>query len=394
MPTGSTNTDPANLRDLFLLRPDVVYLNHGSFGACPRPVFDAYQEWQLALERQPVEFFQRSGRSLLCKAREALGDFIGADADDLVYVTNVTLGLNIVARSLPLEPGDEVLTTDHEYGSLNRAWEFVCEKRGAKYIHRSVPLPITSVEQVVDAIWSGVTDRTRVLFVSHITSPTALTLPVAELVHRARDAGIITVIDGAHAPGQVPLNLDTLGADFYSGNCHKWMMSPKGSGFLHARREMQPLLEPLIGGRRDRTPQVPCLVNEHQYQGTRDLSAFLAVPAAIQFMQQRDWPTVQSACHELIRHAQKEIARLTGLAPITPDTGAWFSQMAVLPIPPSDGSALHHRLHDEYGIEIPTTGWNGKQFVRLSVQGYNTADDIEKLIEALTMLLPQVAQVE
>jgi isopenicillin-N epimerase len=316
---------------------------------------------------------------------------VGADADDLVYVTNVTLGLNIVARSLCLEPGDEVLTTDHEYGSLNGTWELVCAKCNAQYVHRTINLPITSSKEVVDAVWSGVTDRTRVLFISHITSPTALILPVAELVRRAREAGIITVVDGAHAAGQVPLDLRTLGADFYSANCHKWMMSPKGAGFLYARRDMQHLLEPLIGGRRNGTPQGSSLVAEHQYQGTRDLAAFLSVPAAIRFMQEHDWPQVRRACHELVRYARQEVAALTGLEPVVPDAETWFAQMAVLPIPPCDMTALRNRLHDEYEIEIPPTRWDGYSFVRLSAQGYNSRADIELLVKALRTLLPEVA---
>jgi isopenicillin-N epimerase len=381
----------AGLRDRFLLRPGVVFLNHGSFGACPRPVFEAYQNWQLELERQPVEFIQRRSRELLREARQSLGDFVGADADDLVYVTNVTLGLNIVARSLPLEPGDEVLTTDQEYGSLNATWELVCAKRGARYVHRTVDLPIRSTEQVVEAIWSGVNDRTRVLFLSHITSPTALTLPVAELIHRAREAGIITVIDGAHAAGQVPLDLNALGADFYSANCHKWMMSPKGAGFLYARPEMQHLLEPLIGGRRQGTPQGSRLVAEHQYQGTRDVASFLSVPAAIHFMRDHDWPAVRQACHELVRYARQEVAELTGVAPVIPDAETWFAQMAVLPIPACDLRALRSQLLDEHEIEIPLTRWDGQGFVRLSVQGYNTRADVERLIAALGALLPEVS---
>jgi isopenicillin-N epimerase len=374
------NTD---LRSHFLIDPDVIFFNHGSFGACPKLVFKAYQDWQLELERQPVEFMQRCSRTLLSEARQALGDFVGADADDLVYVTNVTLGLNIVVRSLPLEPGDEVLTTDHEYGSLNHAWEFVCEKRGARYIPRSVPLPITSVEQVVDAIWSGVTDRTRVLFVSHITSPTALILPVEELVRRARDAGIITVIDGAHAPGQITLALDELGVDFYGGNCHKWAMSPKGAGFLYARREMQPLLEPLVGGRRDCAPDVSRLVTDHQYQGTRDLAAFLAVPAAIRFMQEHDWDAVRARCHALLRYVYQQMTALTGLEPLTPDNGQWYAQMASIPLLPCDARALKQWLYDEHRIEVPILNWHDRPLIRLSVQGYNTVADIETLIEAI-----------
>ncbi|MBN1642566.1 MAG: aminotransferase class V-fold PLP-dependent enzyme [Anaerolineae bacterium] len=377
------------MRDLFLLQPGVAFLNHGSYGACPRPVFEAYQAWQLELERQPVKFMQRRD-GLLREARQALGAHLGADADDLVYVTNVSLGLNIVARSVPLAPGDEVLTTDHEYGSLNRTWEFVCAKRGARYIQQPVPLPVSSVDQVVESVWAGVTPRTRVLFLSHVTSPTALVLPVEELVHRARDAGLITVIDGAHAPGQLPVDVEALGADFYAGNCHKWMMSPKGAGFLHARREMQPMLEPLVGGRMGQDSQKTYLVGEHEYQGTRDYAAFLAVPAAIAFMETHDWPAVREECHELVRYARRAVSELTGLPPITPDSPAWYSQMAILPLPPCDTGTLYRRLNAEYDIEIPVGKWNDLHIARLSVQGYNTRQDIDRLIAALAELLPQV----
>jgi len=324
---------------------------------------------------------------LLREAREALGAYLHADADDLVYVTNVTLGLNAIARSLPLAPGDEVLTTDHEYGSMNRMWEWVCEKRGARYVRRPVPLPIGSAEEVIEAIWAGVTEHTRVLYLSHITSPTALILPVEALVRRAREAGILTVIDGAHAPGQVPLDLEALGADFYGGNCHKWMNAPKGAGFFYAGRSVQPLLEPLIGGRMDGNGARSRLVGEHEYQGTRDYAAFLAVPAAIQFMAEHDWPAVQHACHELVRYARDELATRTGLPPICPDDSTWFAQMAVLPIPPCDGDALYHRLWDQHAIEIPICNWNGQQFLRLSVQAYNTKEDIDALIQAVEEFL-------
>lgn len=376
------------LRKLFLLRPDSVFLNHGSFGACPRPVFDAYQAWQLELERQPVEFIQRRLKELLYEARVSLGEFVGADPDDLVYVSNATTGLNIVARSIPLSPGDEVLSTDHEYGSLNRTWNYACGKRGAKYIQQSVPLPITSSDQVVEAIWAGVTDRTKVLFFSHITSPSALILPVKELVHRARDAGIITVVDGAHAAGQVPLNLEELGADFYSGNCHKWMMAPKGSAFLHARREVQDLLEPLVGGRSDPRAKESRLVIEHQYQGTRDMAAFLAVPSAIRFMHDHDWPDVRRQCHELARYARNKFFDLTGLAPPTPDSPEWFAQMVALRIPPGGIAELKQKLFDNYSIEITSTAWDDQYFLRLSVQGYTTRADVNLLIDAYTKLLP------
>ena len=381
-------------RDLFLLRPDVIFLNHGSFGACPRPVFEAYQSWQLELERQPVEFLGRRFTDLMRASRESLASFVGADADELVYVPNATTGLNIVARSLPLQEGDEVLATDHEYGALDRTWRFICQKRGAHYIRQPVPIPVESAEHVIGAIWAGVTPRTRVLFVSHITSPTAIVFPVAELVRRAREAGLITVVDGAHAPGQIPLDLRTLGADFYSGNCHKWMMSAKGSAFLYARREMQPLVEPLVvsWGWESEKPGPSRFIDEQEWQGTRDMAAYLSVPTAIQFMAERDWPRVQRECHELVRYARERVSELTGRPPITPDSPEWFAQMAALPIPPCDLEALKCRLYDEFRIEIPTVDWHGQHFLRISIQGYNTPADVDALVEALKVLLPQVCQ--
>ena len=379
------------LRKHFLLRPEVVFFNHGSFGACPRQVFEKYQYWQRELESQPVEFIQRRLKALLEDSRSALGEYVGADGDDLVYVTNASTAINIVARSLRFEPGDEVLTTDHEYGSMDRVWELVCEKSGAKYIHKSVTLPATSQADVVEEVWSGVTPRTKVLFFSHITAPSALILPVAELVRRAREAGIIVVVDGAHAPGQIPLDLDALGADFYAGNCHKWMMAPKGAGFLYARREMQHLLEPLIGGRAGIKAEGSRLIKEHQNHGTRDSAAFLSVPEAIRFMHDHDWPAVSRSCHDLARYAREKTAALTGLAQTTPDDPSWYSQMTVLRIPAGDASGLKQRLLGEYSIEVPTTGWNGQLYVRLSVQGYNTREEIDVLLGALEKLLPETA---
>lgn len=382
------------LRDEFLLRPDVVFLNHGSFGACPRPVFEAYQRWQLELERQPVEFLHRRFTGLMREAREALGAFVGTDPDHLVHVPNATTGLNIVARSLYLGPGDEVLTTDHEYGALDRTWRFVCEQCGARYVRQPVTLPATSAEQIIEEIWAGVTRRTQVLFFSHITSPTGLIMPAAELARRAFKLGLITVVDGAHAPGQIPLDLEALGVDYYVGNAHKWMMAPKGAGFLYARPEFHALLQPLVvswGWQTDK-PGDSRLVDHHEWQGTRDPAAFLAVPEAIRFMAAHDWPRVQKRCHELARETRQAIGELTGLPAISPDRPAWFAQMAALFLPPCDGEALQRRLYDEFGIEIPVTRWRDRQLLRLSIQGYNTREDTAALLEALRVLLPAVKE--
>jgi isopenicillin-N epimerase len=215
-------SDGTDLRAEFLLDPTVTFLNHGSFGACARTVFERYQAWQLELERQPVLFLERRLDGLLAEARAALGAYVGADPDDLVFVPNATTGVYLAAWAVGLKAGDEVLTTDLEYGALDLTWEHVCGDFGARYVRTPIRLPVTSPEEVVEAVWAGVGPRTRVLFISHHTSSTALTLPVAELCTRAREAGLRTVVDGAHVPGHLTLDLRTLDVDYYAGNCHKW----------------------------------------------------------------------------------------------------------------------------------------------------------------------------
>jgi isopenicillin-N epimerase len=377
---------PANaLRDEFLLDPTVVFLNHGSFGACPKPVFEEYQRWQCELERQPVEFIGRRSEELLADARAALASYLNVDPDNLVYVVNATSGINVIARSLPLERGDEILTTNHEYGALNMTWDWMCGKAGAHYVHHPIPTPVCSREELVESFWSAVTPRTRVIFLSHITSPTALTLPVKEICQRAREAGILTVVDGAHAPGHLPLDLEDLGVDIYSGNCHKWLCSPKGSGFLYARPEHHDWIESLTiswGWQGEST-----FVSRNQRQGTRDLAPFLATPAAIRFQQERDWPAVRARCHELAREARQRVADLTGLPPICPDSPDWFSQMIACPIPRRDAVELKTRMYDEFRVEAPITDWNDQMMIRLSFQGYNSHDDLDAAMEALEAVL-------
>ncbi len=386
---GQPSPKQPTLRELFLLRSDVVFLNHGSFGACARPVFDVYQRWQLELERQPVEFLNRRFKDLMQRAREALAGFLGANPDELVYVSNATTGLNIVARSLALGSGDEVLGTDHEYGALDRTWRFICARRGARYVQAQLPIPLESPEQIVEAIWARVTPSTRVLFVSHITAPTALILPIKPLVRRARQAGILTVIDGAHAPGQIPLNLADLGADFYVGACHKWICAPKGSAFLYARRDVQPLLAPLVvsWGWEAEQPGPSRFVDEHEWQGARDIAAFLAVPAAIDFLQEHSWTTVQQECHALAAAARSAIEGFTSLPGLSPDASTWYGQMVSISLPIADPVGSQRRLYTEFGIEAPIHLWNGRSLLRVSVQGYNRRSDIEALISAVAQML-------
>ncbi len=371
------------LKRFFQLDPSVVFLNHGSFGATPGPVFRAYQRWQRELEHQPVEFLGRRITELMEGSRSALGSFLGTHADNLVYTQNVTISINIVARSLGLGRGDEVLSTDHEYGAMDRTWRFLSNERGYKYINQ--PVSLRSREDFLDSFWSAVTPRTRVIFLSHITSPTAVIFPVEAVIQRARAGGILTVIDGAHAPGQLPLNLDALGADFYGGNLHKWLCAPKGAGFLYARPDVQHLLKPLVvsWGYEAEVPGPSKFVDHHEWWGTRDPAAFLSVPDAIEFQQKHDWDRVRAACHTLVREAEERMLNLTGLPSIYPDD-TWFCQFAAAPLPPTtDVQELKTWLYDRHRIEVPIIDWHGKKYVRISVQGYNTRRDVDALLDAI-----------
>jgi isopenicillin-N epimerase len=378
------------MRDLFLLDPDLVFLNHGSFGACPREVFEAQQRWQLEMERNPVAFLGRRSAELLAQAREALATALGARGEHLVFVPNATTGVNIVARSFPLSAGDEVLATDLEYGACDATWQQVCAERGAHYRRMKIPLPYER-DEVLQRLLSAVTPRTRLIYASHITSTTALELPVAELCGAARERGVATLIDGAHAPGQIPLDIDAIAADFYAGNCHKWLCAPKGAGFLHARPEHHGMLNALViswgyaeevSGHSGFDAYLGSTQFERrlQWQGTRDIAAWLAVPAALEFQARHDWPAVRALCHELARHALQVLTRRHGLEPIAQDDD--WAQMVAIPVPLQDADALRRRLSDESGIEIPVTTHDGRVFVRLSVQGYNTAHDVERLLGA------------
>lgn len=371
------------LRRHFLLDPSVVFLNHGSFGATPRPVFRVYQRWARELERQPVEFLGRRFTDLMAGARASLAACLGTRADNLVYTQNVTISINIVARSLELGPGEEVLATDHEYGAMDRVWRFLAKERGFRYVNQTVSL--ASRSDFIESLWSAVTPRTRVIFLSHITSPTAVIFPVEEIIQRARAAGILTVIDGAHAPGQIPLALDSLGADFYGGNLHKWLCAPKGAGFLYARPDVQHLLKPLVvsWGYEAEQPSASPFVDHHEWWGTRDIAAFLTVPAAIQFQQEHDWGRVRSACHELARQAEAQIRQLTGLPSLYPDD-SWFGQLVAAPLPAwTDVQTLKSWLYEEHRIEVPIIDWRGRKFVRVSIQGYNTRREVDALVRAM-----------
>lgn len=379
-----------DLQKHFLLDPSIVFLNHGSFGATPIPVFREYQRWQVEMEKQPVEFLGRRITGLMAESRSVLGNYIGTHEDNLVYTQNATIALNIIARSLDLKTGDEVLTTTHEYGAIDRLWRFLAKELGFKYINQKTTIPIPSKEKFIEEFWAGVTPNTRVICVSHITSSTAIILPVEEIITRAREAGIVTIVDGAHVPGQIPLHLDLLGADFYAGNLHKWLCAPKGAGFLYARPDAQKLVTPLVvsWGYESETPGSSVFVDHHEWWGTRDMAAFLAVPAAIEFQEQHDWERVRQACYQLAQDCQNRICELTGLSPLHSPHGDWFRQMCTAPLPANtDVKSLKNRLYDGFKIEVPVHEWGGNKLIRVSVQGYNTQEDVDALYRALSRLL-------
>ncbi|GMV46758.1 MAG: hypothetical protein AMXMBFR66_21560 [Pseudomonadota bacterium] len=387
------------MRELFLLDPDIVFLNHGSFGACPRAVLEAQQRGQLEMERNPVQFLGRRSAALLAQARTALAAHLGAGADDLVFVPNATTGVNIVARSLALRAGDEVLATDHEYGACDAAWQQVCARTAAVYRRVELPLPFEP-ERFAARLLGAVTARTRVVFCSHVTSTTALVLPLAELCAGARARGVLTLIDGAHAPGQIELGLDRLGADFYVGNCHKWLCAPKGTGFLHVRAEHHETLHaPVVswGYVAEAAPAGAAAAGGHtgfdaytgrstlerrlQWQGTRDLSGFLAVPAALEFQRTHDWPRRRAACHEAAVALMHRVLAANGLSAIAPDTA--FAQMVSIPVRRHDAEVLRAQLFERHRIEVPVTQHGGRTFVRVSVQAYNTRAELDALAAAL-----------
>lgn len=382
--------DVSPLKGLFLLDPSLVYLNHGSHGATPRPVFEAYQQWQRRLERNPYRFMHEELPDLLRAARGALGRLVNADPNDVVYVPNATFAVNVAARAVALAPGDEVLATDQEYGAMNNVWRHVCGHRGARYVQQRLDFPASRCAGLADELWRGVTARTKVIFVSHITSPTARRLPVEAICARAREAGITTVVDGAHVPGQIPLDLRRLDPDFYCGVCHKWLCAPKGAGFLYARRDIQPLVEPLVvgwGWGEERPWSFGSdFLDALQYLGTNDLSAYLAVPEAIRFQEENDWPRVRERCHQLLSEALIEITALTG-HPL-PYTDDGCPQMAVVPLPPAGAlGRLKSRLYGDFRVQIPCIEWQDRQFLRVSVQAYNSRSDLDTLRDALARLL-------
>ncbi len=374
----------------FPLRSDVIFLNHGSFGACPYVLLDKQRQWQLRLERQPVEF-HRDLAGLMKTAREKLATFVGAQASDLVYVANSTYGVNVAANALRsiLEEGDQVLMTDHEYGACDRAWQIHLEGTGAEIVRVPVSMPAPSMAEMEEQIWAAVTDKTRILYLSHITSPTAIRLPIEALCKRARERGILTVIDGAHAPGQIDLDLGSLGADVYTANCHKWMCTPKGSAFLWVNPELHDNFGPLVvswGAMMGETGD-GVFVDDHEYLGTRDPSPFLTVGDAISWMQDIGWSELRERSRRLRDECMRLLTEDNGLVATSDWQGNELQMGAVLL--PEDVSVekLKQTLYDDFSIEVVVLSWLDRPILRFSVHAHTTSEDLEALSKALAATL-------
>jgi len=377
------------MKEQFLLRDDVTFLNFGSFGACPKPVFDTYQKFQLELEQQPVDFMIEKSPQYLKNSRTALGKYLNCHKDDLVCVTNPSYGVNIVAKNLNLKPGDEILTTDIEYGACERTWNYYCKKSGAKFIRQKTNFPLESKKEFVEEFLKGITPRTKLIFISHITSSTALRLPVEEICKAARALGIMTFVDGAHGPAQVEVDLQEMDCDMYVGACHKWMMAPKGSSFLYVRKEWQGLLDPLVisWGFDAAFPSHSQFLDYHEMQGTRDLSAFCTIPACIQFMEENNWKAVSKNCRKMVQENAPELCEISGKKPLSEINDDFIAQMFSCEIDTKNPKELHDLLLHKYKIEIPVMPHGDKTFIRYSINAFNSQEDLDKLFDALREII-------
>jgi len=374
-----------NLKSEFLLSKEYTHLNHGSFGACPKPIFEDYQHWQLQLERNPVDFITNKGLKQLEISKQALGSFINCSADDIVLTTNPTYAINIIAKSLKLEKGDEILSTNHEYGALDRTWNYYCDKKGAKYVRQHIPIPLESKEQFIEHFWKGYTNRTKAIFISHLTSMSALIFPVKEICEKAKELGLLTIVDGAHVPGHLPLDLQDIKADIYTGACHKWLLTPKGCSFLYANKKIQNDFDPVLisWGYDAEVKGASDFLDYHQQQGTRDYSAFLTIPAALNFRKQNSWDDVSHKAKQLILNNYEDLCSIFGTSPICPVTDEFLGQMCSVPVPVADPLPLKSILFDSYKIEIPVFKLREQVFLRLATQAYVSQTDIDYLKESL-----------
>ena len=384
--------DPENLKSLFQLDPDITFLNHGSYGACPRPVFEDYQKWQVMIEQHPVKFMQDDIYQYLDESRSSLGNYINCNKNDLIYVPNPTHAVANIIKNVNLDIGDEVLSTDLEYGSCDRMWFYEAQQKGFIYNRSKVSLPIIDNETFCNDFWRNATEKTKYIFISQITSSTGMILPIPEIVLEAKSRGIKTIIDGAHVPAHIDLDINDLDPDYYVGACHKWLCCPKGVSFLYVKKDQQENIQPQImswgwGEEYEEFKDSTQLksssrfINIFQWQGTRDMSAFLTVPKAIEFQEKYDWDSVRNRCKKMIIDARNQISTVTNLPKICPDD--WLGQMASFLFPADDVAELKNSLYNDYQIEIPAMSYNGYSALRISIQGYNSEDEVDYLVETL-----------
>tara|TARA_B100001564_G_scaffold107395_2_gene88990 strand:- start:8079 stop:9245 length:1167 start_codon:yes stop_codon:yes gene_type:complete len=369
------------IKSLFYLDNNVTYLNHGSFGACPKELLNTQFKLQKELEKEPVKHLAFDITKNLEKSRTALSHYVNCDKDDLVYFPNPSTALNTVLRSLKLEKGDEVLSTNHEYGAMDKAWNYLSKKTGFKYINQKISVPLTTKEFFTKEFIKGITKKTRVIFLSHITSPTGLIFPLKEICEIAKEKKIITIIDGAHVPGHIKLDLKELNVDFYCGACHKWMCSPKGVAFLYAKKNRQDIIEPLVisWGYDSENASSSQFLDYLQWQGTNDISAYLTIPETINFLKKKNWIEKAKKCRELNLWAVNKIQQELNLKPLA--NTCFIGQMSSY-LFDFKGDLLSNQVdfYKKYKIQIPFFSWNDNTLFRISVQAYNNKEEIEKFI--------------
>ncbi|MDX2216241.1 MAG: aminotransferase class V-fold PLP-dependent enzyme [Oculatellaceae cyanobacterium bins.114] len=381
-------------RSLWTLNPEVVYLNHGSFGACPITVLDKQNWLRSRLEAEPVRFVEDVYESLLDASRQTLADFLGTQPDHLVFVPNATTGINTVLRSLSFQPTDELLVTNLEYNASRNALNVAASQSGATVVVAEVPFPLESPQQIIDAVLGQVSDKTRLVLLDHVTSQTALILPLKPLIDTLNQRGIETLIDGAHAPGMIPLNLDELGATYYTGNCHKWLCSPKGAGFLYVRPDRQSLIRPLVISHGANSPRCDrsFFHLEFDWVGTTDPTPYLCIPKAIQFLRSLlpgGWSELMTHNRQMALSARAMLCKALHISPPCP--AEMVGSMATLPLPNGDAEPLQKTLFHQFGIEVPIIPWQGvsNRLIRISAQIYNTPAEYDYLSTTLVKVLTE-----
>ena len=371
------------LKSLFMLDPEITYLNHGSFGACPTPIFNELIKWQKKLEFEPTKHLAYEVYDYLEDSRYSLSKYIDCNKDDIIFSPNPSTALNTVIKSLDIKKDDEILTTNHEYGALDKTWKFICKKTGAKYIQTNIPLPFLSEEDFINRLESKITNKTKIIFASHITSSTAIIFPAKKISDLAKKHNLFCIIDGAHAPAFIDLSIKKINCDVYVGACHKWMCSPKGVSFLYVKKKYQNKIDPLVvsWGYDSDFPSTSKFLDYHQWQGTKDMSAYLSIPFTIKFLEQNNWIEIRNKCRKMNIWARNEINNLLNKENVCDKK--FLGQMSSIYMDKKATTENNLDFYKKYKIQVPFILWNNKSFFRISTQVYNTKQDIYKLLDAL-----------